>query len=471
MSVLNLAYYPKEKGPYNFDTQLDPNGYLRDPQTRWGGIMREITTSDFETANVGFIEFWLMDPFWMDTVARPEKGGDLYFNLGEVSEDILKDSKKAFENGLPTSAEDAAEGKGVTKTIWGNVPTSPSYVPSFNTDPESRQFQDVGLDGIRDEEEATYFADYLNALPEQARSRYAEDPSNDNFKYFLDGDYNQSETDVLGRYKNYNGLEGNSAVREQTGDYAAQSNRPDAEDINRDNTLNETETYYSYRVRLNPEELNVGENFVVAKIPGDNNVNWYQFRIPVTDFDSKVGNIEDFKSIRFVRMYLTNFSDSVILRFAELRLIRNEWRKYDFDVSEGGPSVTQQFEPGSFEISAVNIEENSDRYVLPPKIDRVIDPSQPQLAQLNEQSMVMKVYNLKDGESRVAYKNSELDLRQYKKITMWVHAEAIQEQILDSADLTAFVRIGADYKDNFYEYEIPLKVSQTDGIKLNNESE
>lgn len=468
ITVLNLAYFPRERGPYNYNTEeIDPlTGALENPAEKWGGIMREISTSDFETANVGFIEFWLMDPFFADSTNT----GELYFNLGEVSEDILRDSKKSFENGLPTT--DSVTG--VTETVWGRVPSSPSYTPAFSTSSEARQYQDVGLDGLDDEDEQVFFESYLNSIPATLRSTFKTDPSADNFMYHRDSYYDENETSIIGRYKNYNGLEDNSPSSEQTGgDYGAESNQPDAEDINRDNTLNETEAYYSYRVELNREQLNVGQNYIVAEVPGkDNKVNWYQFRIPITDFDTKVGNIEDFKSIRFVRMYLTGFEDSVILRFAELRLIRNEWRKYGFDVSEGGPSVTQQYEPGSFEISAVNIEENSDRYLLPPGIDRVIDPSQPQVAELNEQSMVMKVYDLKDGDAKVAYKNAELDLRQYKKLTMWVHAEAIENEILDSNDLTAFIRIGSDYKDNFYEYEIPLKVTPTaSNLKYDNDNQ
>lgn len=467
ISVLNLAYFPKEKGPYNYDPSLTPEGDLTSPDQRWGGIMREITTSDFESANVGYIEFWLMDPFFEDSLTGANRSGDLFFNLGDVSEDILRDSKKSFENGLPTSDTT----KGVTETAWGLVPSGQSYTPTFSTaSSDTRQYQDVGLDGLNDEDEREFFAPYLNSLPANLRDRFSEDPSGDNFTYYRAGIYDENQTGVVGRYKDYNGLEGNSPSSEQTGgDFAAESNTPDVEDINRDNTLNENESYYSYRVELDRERMNVGENYVVAKIAGKN-VDWYQFRIPITDYENKFGNIEDFKSIRFMRMFLTGFQDSVILRFAELRLVRNEWRKYEFDVNQGGPSVTQQYEPASFEISAVNIEENSDRYVLPPGISRVIDPSQPQLAELNEQSMTMKVYNLKDGEARVAYKNTELDLRQYGKMTMWVHAEPLPGETLDTNDLTAFIRIGSDYKDNFYEYEIPLRVSAND-VKYDNGSE
>jgi cell surface protein SprA len=77
--VLNLAYYPQERGPYNFDPGISSEGLLPGPRNRWGGIMRELQTSDFETSNIEYIEFWLMDPFVKDS---SHSGGDLYFNLG-----------------------------------------------------------------------------------------------------------------------------------------------------------------------------------------------------------------------------------------------------------------------------------------------------------------------------------------------------------------------------------------------------
>ena len=130
---------------------------------------------------------------------------------------------------------------------------------------------------------------------------------------------------------------------------------------------------------------------------------------------------------------------------------------------QGGPSVTDQYDGGNFEITSVNIEENAGKepvnYILPPGIDRVVDPSQPQIAQLNEQSIVYKVRNLADGDARGAYKNMNLDLRQYKKLRMFVHAEALIGETLNDYEITAFIRMGSDQTDNYYEYEVPLRVT------------
>jgi len=473
ISILNLAYYPNERGPYNYDWRnVHPDGSLLNPENRWGGIMREIQTNDFETANIEFIEFWLMDPF----VEMPgNTGGDLYFNLGNISEDVLKDSRKSFENGLPATAEVTQ----VDSTVWGRIPIVQSLVNAFNNEVESRQYQDVGLDGLSDSDERSYFNIFIDSIKTvvtntEAINKIEQDPSSDNFHYYRGSDYDARKVDILTRYKNYNGPDGNSPTAEQSNESypTTGTTLPNVEDINRDNTLSESEDYYSYRVSLRPQDLEVGRNFIVDKVVDEGkfangssySVNWYQFRIPVTDYEKIVGNISDFKSIRFVRMYLKGFSDSTFLRFATLDLIRGEWRKYNFALSEGGESWTGN-EPadGSFDIAAVNIEENGSKapvnYVLPPGISRVIDPTNPQLRQLNEQSIVLKVRDLEDADARAAYKNVNLDIRQYANIEMEAHLEALPDMILNDYELTAFIRLGSDYKGNFYEYEVPLKIT------------
>jgi cell surface protein SprA len=478
IAVLNLAYYPEEKGPYNYDTDpgiyskgMNSVGKLNDPKSRWGGIMREVLTSDFETANIQYIKFWLMDPFVED---MNHEGGDLYINLGNISEDILRDSRKSFENGLPGSPVV----KNVDTTAWGRVPTVQAVVNAFDNAPESRLYQDVGLDGLSDADEQTFFADYLQksmliTTPETYQE-ISKDPSSDDFHYFRGSDYDNQQLGILDRYKKYNGEEGNSPTSEMSKESypTSGSTLPDMEDINRDNTLNETESYYQYKVSVRPGDIKVGSNYVVDEIEYEatlangtkSKVKWYQFQIPITDYQKVVGPIKDFKSIRFMRMFLHDFSEPVIMRFAKLDLVRAEWRKYNISFMEGSERITiPEATDGTFEISSVSIEENSGKvpvnYVLPPGFNRVTDPQNPQLRQLNEQSMVLKVQNLTDGDARAAFRNVNLDIRQYRKLRMEVHAEAMIGQPLRDGDLTAFIRIGTDYKGNFYEYELPLKLT------------
>lgn len=476
LPILNLAFYPKERGPYNFDPKnVNDDGTLLNPQDRWGGIQRSLLTNDFEAANVEFIEFWVMDPFVYDN-QHTNKGGSLYFDLGNVSEDVLKDSRKSFEQGLPTTDQVTD----VDTTLWGRVPSKQAINKAFATDVNSRKFQDVGLDGFNSKEEESYFKTFLDSLALElnpgspAYTKALTDPASDDFMYFRSGAYDQAGAGVLERYKKYNGLEGNSpALIDANSDYTPSStSNPDDEDINDDYTLNESESFFQYKVDIRPDKLKVGTNYVVDKVSanptnGDGTeVNWYQFRIPISEFQKSIGSIQDFKSIRFMRMYLKGFSDSVILRFARLELVRGEWRRYNLSFRPGGESITTPEDKDvSFEISSVNIEENSVKspinYVLPPGVDRQVDPQNPQLTELNEQSMVLKVKDLNNGDARAAYKNTNLDIRQYRRLKMDVHAEEMVGTVLNDNELTLFIRLGSDYKNNFYEYEIPLKLTPT----------
>lgn len=478
ISVLNVAFYPNERGPYNFDAQAGPysaglnsDGLLNSPRTRWGGMMRELLTNDFESANIQYLKFWVMDPF----VENPDhEGGDLFFNLGNISEDILRDGRKQFENGLPTSPLVV----NVDTTAWGRVPSVQAVVHAFDNNIESRRYQDVGLDGLSNEDETSFFDDYLQAVgavvSPEVLEKIFEDPSNDDFHYFRGSDYDLLQLGILDRYKRFNGTEGNSPTSEMSPESypTTGSTLPDMEDINRDNTLSETESYYQYHVSLRPEDMKVGRNFIVDELEYTatfangvkSPVRWYQFKIPITDYERVVGSIRDFKSIRFLRMYMRNFSEEVIMRFARLELVRSEWRKYNLTFFEGGERITiPEEDDGSFEISSVSIEENAGKepvnYVLPPGFNRVIDPANPHLRQLNEQSMVLRVRDLADGDARATYKSVNLDMRQYRRLKMEVHAEPLIGEPLIDDDLTIFIRLGSDYKNNFYEYEIPLKLT------------
>ncbi len=475
MVALNLAFYPTEKGPYNYDvTGMEDNGNLTNPNTRWGGIMRQLQTTDFEESNIEYIEFWLMDPFVEDSL---NIGGDLYFNLGDVSEDVLKDGRKSFEQGLPTPFSDHP----IDSTSWGYVPLMQSLVNAFDNDPEARIAQDIGLDGLNDEKERQYFQEiYLDSLlsiygeNSAAYQNALGDPSSDNYHHYRGGDYDDDEINILDRYKYFNGLEGNSPPAEYSVESYSTSAQttPNVEDINKDNTLSESENYFQYRVSIRQQDLVVGENYITDKVETSasfandetSKVTWYQFKIPVYDYDKRVGNISDFKSVRFMRMFMHNFSEQTILRFATLSLVRGEWRKYNASFMQPGEYVVDELAETPFDVSAVNIEENASKspvnYILPPGINRQIDPMNPQMRQLNEQAMSLKVCGLQDGDARAVYKNVNLDVRKYLRLKMFIHAEEVAgEGTLRDGDISLFVRMGTDYKNNYYEYEIPLKVT------------
>jgi cell surface protein SprA len=476
--TLDLSFYPSERGSNNYDAAptgfssgVDRNGTLKSPETRWAGITRKIETSDFEAANVEYIEFWLMDPFAEDeALGVTNPGGDLYFNLGNVSEDVLRDGRKSFEHGLPADGTTA----NTDVTNWGRVSKQQSLVKAFDNSPQARANQDVGLDGLKSADEKTFFSSYLNNLRpivgDTAMELATKDPSSDDYHYFRGKDYDRDQKDILERYKLYSRTEGNSPTTEQSPESypTAATSIPDVEDINDDNTLNENEAYYQYHLRLDRSNMVLGKNYISdiktsepnTLNSGKKKITWYQFKIPVSSPDKVYGSISDFRSIRFIRMFLKGWQKPVVLRFATLDLIRTNWRRYDKDLTEDLSLPT----PGTqFEISAVNVEENSSRkpvnYILPPGVSRVIDPSNAQLTQLNEQSMVLRTIDLQPGDARGAYKTMMIDMRRYKTLKLEVHAEEMAGSGLRDEDLYLFVRLGSDFQYNYYEYEIPLKLT------------
>ena len=339
MSILNLSYYPTQRGAYNVDVDgMNPDGTLSNPKKRWGGMMRKLDVTDFESSNIEYVEFWMMDPF----LTNPDEGytgGDLYLNLGDVSEDILKDGKKAFEHGLPIDGANTD----TETTVWGRIPKTQSTVRAFDNTAGSRQYQDVGLDGLSDEQEKLYttYGDYLKALEtklsENTKNRMKadpfsplNDPAGDNYHYYRGTDYDEQEKSIIDRYKFYNGMDGNSPATENSPENygTAGTLSPDIEDINNDNTVNEYEKYYQYRIRITPEAMQIGTNYITSimttevELPNGKKeeVKWYQFKVPIRDYTEKVGSIRNFKSIRFARLFLTGFEQETHLRIVNRRL-------------------------------------------------------------------------------------------------------------------------------------------------------
>jgi cell surface protein SprA len=479
--ILDIAYYPAERGPYNYNTDLDANGNLRNPQSNWAGIMTGVRSEvDFDKANIEYIEFWMLDPFITTERGKVDDGtggtnnttgGQLVFHIGNLDEDVIRDGKFGFENGLPPDGNH--DPGNVTKTPWGYV-TSQSYLnDAFANNPDSRPNQDVGMDGARDEVEKTIFNDeFLSKLSGPARDAVINDPSADDFHHFLSPFYdNNDNATVLARYKNFSGQENNSPVA-SAGIPQASSTIPDSEDLNADNTLgkNVEESYYTYNIDLRPSTLAVGRKYIFDQVEVENDgerVKWYLFRIPIRQFDEKVGNIEDFKSIKYIRMYLTNFQQPVVLRLANFRSVGNRWRRYTGNLAES--QLSEPLEPNldDFTVSAVNVEENGTGnatkppYVPPLRRDR--DVTSVQQRRLNEQAVQLCVNALPDGDARSIYKNVSFDFFNYGRIKMFFSAHSAKDNIKDD-DLVGFLRLGTDFDQNYYEIEVPLKVTHP-GLK------
>lgn len=478
LSTFDLSFFPKERGPYNFDVAgLNADGTLTNPQKRWGGITRPIEYSDFEASNVEYIEFWLMDPFINNTKAG---NGSLFLNLGNISEDVLKDSRKTFENGIPYPKDPSK----LDKSVWGYSPLfSQQITRAFDNDPQARAVQDVGYDGLDNGDEHGFFSDYLVQLQNKfgpqspAYISANADPAADDYVYYRGGNYDDNNTFIRNRYKYFNNPQGNSPITDASSTFSsAATTIPESEDVDRDNTLNESEDYYQYRVDLSPS-MQVGSNYIVSKhtafgvkLPNgaSEDETWYQFKIPIREFQQKVGSISDFRSIRFARMFMTGFDDTVTLRFAQLNLGRNQWRRYQFSLKNPGENIPDDEKIGTdFTVTSVSLEENGDRepvpYVIPPGVDRQLAAvSNGTTIQQNEQSLSLQVCTLKDGDARAAYKEVNVDLRQFERLRMFLHGEGMANAAtLRDGDVSAFIRVGSDFTDNYYEYQVPLRLSPT----------
>ena len=468
-SIFDLAYYPEERGPYNYNNE---NGKLSQPQDSWGGITRAITNEvNFDKSNVEYIEFWMMDPFITGAagaIAGPYsersgvRDGKLVFNLGNVAEDLLQDNRHAFESGLPADGD--PEGTNLDPN-WGRTPQDPFLVNFFENSPSARPNQDIGLDGLKGTEEQILFGGSLPAGVDP------NDASSDDFYHFLDARYDASDGKILERYKNWNGLENNSPI--PSGRFPQSSTViPDNEDLNRDLTIEGTssESYFEYTVNLVDGELEIGKNFIADKVQGalvgDTPADWYLFRIPIRGSDRKaIGDIKDFSTIKFVRMYLTGFKSPVVLRMSDLQLVRSEWVKYDKSLKGGELSTIPENAYSDFNISVVNIEANGSGgpgkspYVIPPGVQRDQDNTTINNRSLNEQSLQLCVEDLEDGDARAVFKNVGLDLINYGRLKMYFHAESYAGDMLTDNQVTGFVRLGTDQNDNYYEIEVPLKVT------------
>ena len=473
--TFSMHFDPTERGPYNFDVPdgttfssgLNPqNGKLRNPRSRWAGIQRGLYNTDFEASNIETVEFFMLNPFDKKADGSPiTTGGNMYINLGDISEDVFRDGQMFFENGLPTTQNKTR----YDSTAWGRVPLVQVITRSHNNDPEILKQQDVGYDGLNNESERLFFSSYLQTLQTQRLNALVldtirQDPANDDYKFFNDPSFPDNAS-VVERYKKYNNPEGNTSFTNQTDNNLRNYTQyPESEDLNDDNAFDQSDAYYQYHVPIVPDgkggmALN---KYVTDTIRGANGRIWYRVKIPIANPDSIVGSIRGFRNIRFIRLFVTDFDQSVNFRFNAIDLVRNQWRRYTLPLCVGD-KVDRDL---SFDINDVNIEENSKRipipYVIPAGIQRenAIGPY-PNLLQ-NEQAISLSVKKLDGGCAVAVYKTIRMDMRQYERMRMYVHADSRED--LKKEDLVTFIRIGSDFTNNYYEYQIPTAISKVDRV-------
>jgi cell surface protein SprA len=474
--TFDLAYYPEERGMYNYNPDLTPDGKLKNPKGNYAAITRAINfETDFDNANVEYIEFWLLNPFIqgpdgvvLDGVRNTnnDTGGELFFNLGSVSEDVMRDGRHAFENGLPIDGNF----NNTDLNSWGRVTRQQYLTNAFDNIPGARSNQDVGLDGLKSADEPGFYSNFVQAVntvvtDANAKQKILSDPSADDFKYYLGNDPDNQNLKVLQRYKDFSGTEANSP--ESSGNLPfipSSSTLPDNEDLNQDLTVSDQESYFEYRVPLRPG-LRKGQGYIVDETaPDPAGPTWYQFRIPIREFNRTIGNITNFKSIRFMRMYVTGWDKPVVLRFVNLQLVASQWRRYLFNLLEPGLYLPPEPYKAGFTIGTVNIEENGTvgtgkiPYVLPPGINRDRDNFSQVSRRLNEQSLQLCVEDLQDKDARAVFKNVNMNFIVYKRVKMFIHAQSSNPNTRDG-QMSVFIRMGTDFNENYYEIEVPLRIT------------
>ncbi|WP_366141431.1 cell surface protein SprA [uncultured Aquimarina sp.] len=456
---LDLHYRPNERGPYNFNPEYAGGATPSQPEDNFAGITRQLTSTNFEQANVEFIEFWLMDPFFDPGDGQEPltnaTSGTIIFHLGNISEDVLKDGRKQYENGLPADGTD----EGTVTTTYGDarVPVNQSLIYAFDSEGQARINQDAGYDGLNDEQEvAAFSADFGT-----------EDPANDNYRYFLQG-----EGSIVERYRDYNGTQGNSPTSVADDD-RGNTTFPTAEDVNRDNTMNTIDSYYEYEIPIFPGMGfgNDGGTGYISDSPGPQDAiilngvtrstRWLRFKIPIYEPTGRQNIGEnDFRSIRFMRMIVTGFDQPVVLRFATLDLVRGDYRRY---VQEGNTTndPTSGLNINGNEVIVTSVsEEETPNYVTPPGVVREELINNNTAIREDERSLALTVNDLQPDDGRGVYKNLNVDMRQYENLEMFLHAENLPGQsTLSDGELVAFVRMGNDFTNNFYQIELPLAVS------------
>ncbi len=453
--TFDLNYDPTIRGQYNFNPDYAiGSGVTPDPRGNFAGITRPITSTNFEQSNVEFIEFWLLDPFYRGRAGGQEPltndtNGTIVFNLGNISEDVLKDGRKQYENGLPEVTTNT-----FTPTDYNaQVPVNQSLIYAFDSEGQARINQDVGYDGLNDAQEATQYG-----------TSFGDDPSADNYTYFL-----QASGGILERYKNYNGVQGNSPT-EVTNDDRGNTTFPTAEDVNRDNTMNTIDSYFEYEIPIfdgmgigNDNDTgfisDVREGTAVA-FNREIDYRWVRFKIPIYE-PTRSRNVSDFRSIRFMRMYLTNFAQPVLLRFGNMDLVRGDYRRYIQLGNTTGNDPTSGLNVfGDNEVIVTSVsEEETPNYVTPPGVVREQLNNNNNIIREDERSLALTVNDLQSGDSRGVYKNFNVDMRQYENLEMFLHAEPLPGQTLADGNLKAFIRMGNDFTNNFYQIELPLEVS------------
>ncbi|MBD3169349.1 MAG: cell surface protein SprA [candidate division Zixibacteria bacterium] len=360
-----------------------------DSSESWAGLMRTLPLGLQDQTRTKFIELWMRKIG--DTDVR------MGIDLGVISEDINGNGRLETEDQPKNGIRDGI----------------------LDDD------EDTGLDGVfnsLENDDNRFIKSGYNATP--------GDPHGDNWNYSDRYDYSR-----------INGTEGNAEDPDR-------GRKPDTEDINDNNTLDQVNSYFGFTFDLDDPEY-IADSTVTVMDDGERIV-WRQYRIPLQDplaYDS-VGSPK-WNRIEYTRFWITGADQPVTLQIAQFQLVGNKW--LESGVSTDDPINNPVEITETFNVSVINNQENSG-YVAPPDVSIERDPATD--LERKEQSLVLSFENLKAGHSGSAYRQlySAEDYTNYETMKMWIYGHP------DIADkgLKFFFRMGPDTINNYYEYHTEL---------------
>ena len=471
INTMDVFYDPTQRGQYNYNMDLR-DLLTNNPERTWGGMTTVIPSGqeDFTQNNVEFLEFWVQpilpggQPAPVGSIEQYD--GKIYIDIGLVSEDVIPNSKINTEDGLALNPDNLILDS--QSNPRSALPANPPP-PEGQFSNEDRELEDVGLDGlpsfggINGLNEQTVFSDFVDEMRQQWGETSSEfqriqaDPSNDNYVFY--GESQVQDRPLHERFHRMLGFpEGNTPLDQS--EKRASTNRPDTEGLVNPSTVNLTNSYFQYEVELNPADesrLEIGTpgTYINDRVPGTRQQDrWYQIRIPLDEFKRRVGDINDFQNITYVRMWMSGYEQPFTLRFASLEFVGSQWRQDENINSQSDPNA-------DISISTINIEENSNRRPIPYREPRGGIRAQNRGSQLqslqNEQAIVLNVDNLGPGGTQLIKRvyPGGLNLLNYSNMRMFVHGEGFNER----GDAELILRFGNDLENNYYEYRQPVTPS------------
>ena len=291
--------------------------------------------------------------------------------------------------------------------------------------------------------EEIHFADFLNSLDRSSndpryRAEVAKalaDPSGDDYHYFGNTQYYQNSEyfpasasfqQHFSRYfagHELNAFETQTKLANNTSVKRGNSRFPDSEDRNLNSTVDTDNSYFQYEIPLSQRSLDSlaapqrVDDYIVGEVTDadGNGTGWYQVRIPVQQYTRRVGDIQDFSLIEFIRLWTTGHEVPFTARFASLELVGSQWQKSEAITLERETPFDTTGTETRLTISSINNEENAETYQ--PPVGAVVSQSRlasGRVQNAREQSLVIRAENLGPGQQRAIFKTQISPSRRHR---------------------------------------------------------